>query len=207
MKSESKMLDDVLFCQCGRCGVKLQVGPAPGTEARLLRRSKVPKGFCVNCAVHNFLRNTYPPNIQLAESGPEILLMPHLQEVFTNIMRAGFADAVPGEIDWQVIVDNWELPFREKVKATAMNPCDQEELDAVAAGTRPGPGGHRPQPSVCEIAKMRNNCTFADLNKVMPGLGDEFKKLMRSADSASGSLKDFGDAAGPIAGEIADAEE
>jgi hypothetical protein len=153
------------------------------------------------------LRNTYPPNIQLAESGPEILLMPHLQEIFTNIMRAGFADAIPDEIDWQRIVDNWELPFPKKVKTSAMNPCSQEELDEVAAGTRPGLGAITetdPQQTVCGCKPITS---FDELNRIDPGLGDEFKKLMRSIDKTRESMKDFGDAAGPIAGEIADAEE
>jgi len=48
---------------------------------------------------------------------------------------------------------------------------------------------------------------FDDLNRIMPGLGDEFKKLMQSTERAAESMKDFGDAAGPIAGDIADAEE
>lgn len=211
------MQDAVSFCQCQRCGAQLQVGAAPSSKARLLRRSKVPKGFCVNCAVHNFLRNTYPPNIQLAESGPEILLILHIQKLFADIMKVGFADANPDEIDWQRIVDNWELPFLKKVKPSASNPCSQEELDEVTAGTRPGLGavvedspliknrgvirsleelnelepglgdslkkclqsGHRPRPSVCEIAKMRNNCTFEELNKVELGLGDSLKKCLQ----------------------------
>ena len=70
---------------CERCGAKIKVDATPGSEAKMLRRSKVPKGFCINCAVHNWLRNTYPPNIQLAESGPEILLIPHIQTVFADI--------------------------------------------------------------------------------------------------------------------------
>jgi len=201
------MNDAVLFCQCERCGAKLQVGPAPGSEARMLRHSKVPKGFCVNCAVHNFLRNTYPPNIQLAESGPGILLIPHIQKVFADIMKAGFADACPDEIDWQRIVDNWQLPFRKKVKPSASNPCSQEQLDAVAAGTEPGLGAvteTNPRNTVCGCKPITS---FDELNQVMPGLGDEFKKLMRSTERAAESLEDFGDAAGQITGEIADAEE
>ena len=205
-----KSKNEIEHCQCERCGAQLQVGPAPGSEATLLRRSKVPKGFCVNCAVHNFLRNTYPPNIQLAESGPEILLIPYVRTAFADIMKAGFADANPDEIDWQRIVDNWELPFRKKVKASAMNPCSQEELDEVAAGTRPGLGTITetdPRQTVCGCKKAGPITSFEELNQIMPGLGDEFKKLMRSLDKTRGSMKDFGDAAGPIAGEIADAEE
>ena len=206
MKSKKEMQDAVLFCQCQRCGVRLQVGPAPDSKARLLRRSKEPKGFCVNCAVHDLLRNTYPPNIQLAEAGPKLLLIPFIQTVFTKIMKAGFADAVPDEIDWQVIVDNWELPFRNKVKPSASNPCSQEQLDAVAAGTEPGLGTiveSKPVFHNCHLVTQDRVCknpgpvtSFDELNQIMPGLGDEFRKLMRAADKA-----------GPLTGEIGDAEE
>ena len=177
MTKEAKMQDAVLFCQCDRCGARLQVGPAPGSEARLLRRSKEPKGFCVNCAVHNFLRNTYPPNIQLAESGPEILLIPHIQTVFADIMKAGFADANPDEIDWQLIVDNWELPFLKKVRPSASNPCSQEQLDAIAAGTQPGLG------AITEESPLVKNRgvikSFEELDELEPGLGDNLKKCLR----------------------------
>ncbi|MBA7676117.1 hypothetical protein ES703_84358 [subsurface metagenome] len=179
MNSErkAKMQDAVLFCQCERCGAQLQVGPAPGSEAKLLRRSKVPKGFCVNCAVHNFLRNTYPPNIQLAESGPEILLIPHIQTVFADIMKAGFADANPDEIDWQRIVDNWELPFPTKLKTSGMNPCSQKELDEVAAGTRSGLG------AVTEDSPLVKNRgvikSFEELNELEPGLGDDLRDCLQ----------------------------
>ena len=175
------MQDAVLFCQCERCGAQLQVGPAPGPEAKLLRRSKMTKGFCVNCAVHNFLKNTYPPNIQLAESGPEILLIPHIQKLFADIMKSGFADANPDEIDWQRIVDNWELPFRKKVKPSAMNPCSQAELDAIKAGTHPGHGEHRTRASVGGALKARKelNMSFEGLNELSPGLGDDLKNSLQ----------------------------
>ena len=44
-------------------------------------------------------------------------------------MRVGGADANPDEIDWNQIVENWDLPFKNKVKATAMNPASQAVLD------------------------------------------------------------------------------
>jgi len=84
---------------CERCGAQLKVDAVPGSKATMLRRSKVPKGLCVNCAAHNWLRNTYPPNIQLAESGPKILLYPQFQEQFAKLMKYKFADASPDEID------------------------------------------------------------------------------------------------------------
>ena len=173
------MNENVLFCQCDRCGARLQVGPAPGSEAKLLRRSKVPKGFCINCAVHNFLRNTYPPNIQLAESGPDILLIPHIQTVFAGIMKAGFADANPDEIDWQRIVDNWELPFSKDVKTSAMNPCSQKEIDEIAAGTRPGLGAISETSETSLLVKNRGVIrSFEELNELKPGLGDELRRCV-----------------------------
>ena len=184
------LFDRAGLTNCERCGTQLQVDAAPGSKAKLLRRSKVPKGFCINCAVHNFLRNTYPPNIQLAESGPQILLIPHIQTVFAGIMEAGFADANPDEIDWQRIVDNWELPFSKKVKASAMNPCSQQELDEVAAGTRPGLGSF----STSKAAQTLTDCngcitSFEQLNELEPGLGDSFKKCLRKGRKSGDTEK------------------
>ncbi len=125
--SEQKTLFDSGTVDCQRCGQRCRVDPLQGSKAKMLRRST--KGLCANCAVHDWLRNTYPPNIILAQSGPKVLLFPHIQEQFTEIMKIGFADAQPDEIDWQRIVDNWELPFKNKVKATAMNPASQDVLD------------------------------------------------------------------------------
>lgn len=193
MNNKAKMQDAVLFCQCERCGVRLQVGPAPGSEARLLRRSKVPKGFCINCAVHNFLRNTYPPNIQLAESGPEILLIRHIQDVFVGIMKAGFADANPDEIDWQRIVDNWELPFSKGVKTSGMNPCSQKLLDEVAAGTQPGLGAiSETSPLFTEPSLLKKRMmirSFEELNELEPGLGDGLKNCLQKGGQSGESEK------------------
>jgi hypothetical protein len=95
----------------------------------MLRRSAKPKGLCVNCAVHDWLRNTYPVNLLLAKSGPKGLAMAHIQGQFAEIMRAGLADAMPDEINWAAIIENWELPFPTKLKTTATNPVTQEYLD------------------------------------------------------------------------------
>lgn len=126
--NEQKTLFEPETVDCKRCGQSCRVSGAPGEKAKMLRFAEGP-GLCVNCAVHDWLRNTYPPNILLAQSGPKVLLFPHIQEQFTEIMKIGFADAKPDEIDWQRIVDNWDLPFKNKVKATAMNPASQDVLD------------------------------------------------------------------------------
>jgi len=128
---------DIIECQ--RCGERCRRSGPPGKKARMLRFAKG-HGLCANCAVHDWLRNTYPPNIILAQSGPKVLLFSHIQEQFAEIMRTGFADAKPDEIDWQKIVDNWELPFPHKMKPSASNPCSQKEIDEIAAGKRQGLG-------------------------------------------------------------------
>lgn len=170
------LFDEEGYTNCLRCEARIKLNPAPGSEAKMLRRAKVPKGLCINCAVHDFLRNTYPPNIQLAESGPGILLYPMIQEKFADLMRTGLSDAAPEEIDWQRVVDNWELPFREKVKASNTNPCSQKQLDAVAAGTKPGLGAIMESPLVKKRGEIKS---FAELNELSPGLGDSLKKCLR----------------------------
>ena len=118
---------------CERCKAPCKVAGRQNSKAKMLRHSKDPKGLCVNCAVHDWLRNTYPVNMILAGSGPTILAYSHIQKQFTEIMRVGLADAQPDEISWDLIIENWDLPFKGKVKATAMNPASQAVLDREPA--------------------------------------------------------------------------
>lgn len=165
---------------CKRCGARCRLSDQPGEKAKMLRFAQGP-GLCVNCAVHDWLRNTYPPNILLAQSGPKVLLYPHIQKEFAGIMRVGFADAKPDEIDWQRIVENWDLPFPHKMKPGPSNPCSQKELEEIAAGTRPGLSSLG---SPSKAAQMLSDCngditSFEQLNELEPGLGDKFRSLLR----------------------------
>ena len=128
---------NVTIVNCKRCAVRCRIGGPANPDARMLRFAKEGHGLCVNCAVHDFLRNCYPANMMMAKSGPAALLLEHVQEVFAGIMKAAMADATPPEIDWQLIVDNWDLPFADKVKPSATNPCSQQQLDAIASGDSP----------------------------------------------------------------------
>jgi len=168
-------MDDIINCQ--RCGARCRIDKVPNSKARMLKRA-AGKGLCVNCAVHDFLRNTYPPNILLAKSGPKVLLYPQIQQQFVEIMKIGRADAKPDEIDWQRIVDNWELPFPQKMKPSLMNPVRQKELDEIKSGKRPGIGQYR-IPKTDPLDGKLTITSFEELNKLEPGLGDEFKKCLR----------------------------
>lgn len=136
------MSDNVISCK--RCGAHCRVAGPRNPNAKMLRRSREPRGLCINCAVHDFLRNTYPANMLLAEFGPKGLLYPHIQKEFTGIMQVALADAQPDEIDWERIVENWDLPFPHKIKPSSTNPCTQQEINEIAAGKRPGLGSAGP---------------------------------------------------------------
>jgi len=114
--------------ECKRCGLPCRLSGQPGEKAKMLRFAQGP-GLCVNCAVHDWLRNTYPVNLIFTTLSPDALRLEHIQQQFAGIMRAGFADASPDEIDWEAIITNWDLPFKNKVKGTPMNPASQEVLD------------------------------------------------------------------------------
>ena len=162
---------------CGRCGVRLRVDGSQNSQAKMLRRAKQPKGLCVNCAVHDWLRNIYPVNMLLAESGPKGLALPHIQEQFAGIMRVGMADALPDEISWELIIENWDLPFPHKIKTTGANPCSQDELEAITAGKHPGIGSSG-RPSLRQIAETGTITGLEQLNELEPGLGDDLRECL-----------------------------
>ena len=166
------MSEKIIHCE--RCEAPCKMAGPRNPDAKMLRLlSKESKGLCVNCAVHDYLRNTYPINMHFAKFGPKSLLYPHIQEQFTAIMRTAPADAKPDEINWEAIVENWDLPFPNKIKPSGVNPCSQEELDAIKAGTHPGLGG---RPAICGPRPPRKSLT--ELNELEPGLGDELRKCL-----------------------------
>ena len=171
-------------CNCERCRRSCRVAPKRNKDAKMLRTSAVPKGLCVNCATHDWLRNTYPVNMILDGSGPKILLHEHVRKQFSDIMRAANADAKIDEINWNLIVENWELPWRHKVKLSALNPYDPQ---------RDGPAEQRRRQ---ELLKRMNESdeerrrreairdlpttitSFDQLNVIEPGLGDSLKSAL-----------------------------
>ena len=113
---------------CKRCGKPCKVDPIPGSKATILKRSASPKDYCAACAVHDWLRNTYPVNVLMARSGPKALALPHIQQQIMGIAQHAGTDATPGDIDWERIIENWELPFPTKVKPRAENPMSEEDI-------------------------------------------------------------------------------
>lgn len=98
------------------------------SKATLLKKSNQPKGLCINCAAHDILRNLYPANLILARSGPKGLSLPDIQKQFEAILKSARTDAIPGEINWDIVIQNWDLPFPNKIKRTAENPMNEDDL-------------------------------------------------------------------------------
>jgi hypothetical protein len=100
---------------CLRCAVPCRTGK-PDPEARILQISEGPCGYCVNYDVTWFFMSTRPllELIKGADGenmGVNALRLPHIQEQFAAVMRAGFAQVPPEAIDWLEIIANWYLPF------------------------------------------------------------------------------------------------
>ena len=127
--NQANLFETELECCCSRCGARCKVDPVAGSKARMLKRGKLPKGLCVNCAVHNTLSTLYPVNLLLASSGPRCMALPFVQEQFAGIIKSALSDAMPSEINWDIVIKNWDLPFPTKLKRSATNPVSQEELD------------------------------------------------------------------------------
>lgn len=74
----------------------------------LLRRAV--KGACVDCAVVLFIQRLANMHVANAFPGlPESLRLPHVQKQFEAVMRAGKADALPDEINWERVIGVWDV--------------------------------------------------------------------------------------------------
>ena len=171
-------------CNCSRCSAGCQVASKRNRNAKMLRKSAVPSGFCVNCAFHDWLRNTYPVNMLLDESGPKILLYPHIREMVSGIMQSQDADAKIDEINFNLIVENWELPWAHKICGSAMNPYDPER-DGPRERTRRQEVLKRLNETDAERERRKaidslpmTLTSFDQLNVIEEGLGDALKNAM-----------------------------
>lgn len=127
---------------CERCGVRCVVKGSANADARLLKYADVPAGYCVNCAVTAWFKMIEPvreimdnPRCQVCgkhksneydrhrqcscehpkfHSPQEMIMLPHVQAIFSQILAAGHADAKPDEIDWLEVAANWDLPFERR---------------------------------------------------------------------------------------------
>lgn len=99
---------------CPRCGELCRLSSPVHEDARLLKRTdKVEDGLCANCAVASWFRLS--PFMEMIDDPQKLLFQP-LQEQFAAVMKAGHADMDPLEIDWELVVKHWDLPFPKRKK-------------------------------------------------------------------------------------------
>jgi len=97
---------------CVRCGAPCQPGESINNPtARPFKRAK--KGLCANCAVTQFLLcdDMEPARLGLLKNGIEVLKNSAIQKQFTAILKVGCSDLQADEIDWNLVVRHWDLPF------------------------------------------------------------------------------------------------
>lgn len=109
----NELREDASIVACMRCGIPCRVKGSSNPDARLLQHASTPRGFCPDCGATAFLRQAPVLSEVLSRVGPQALLMPAAREQFARLMRTGNADANPGELDWERIVANWDLPLPE----------------------------------------------------------------------------------------------
>jgi hypothetical protein len=107
------------LANCERCGVILRVASVRNTEVGPLgvRLAKKPEGVCASCNVRQWFA-TKGKFLELDQSNlPAALLLPHVQDVYGQLLIAANSDAgaVQG-IDWKKVVADWDLPVRVKAK-------------------------------------------------------------------------------------------
>lgn len=93
---------------CQRCGVLARGAPSAKPDARMFRRATT--GVCIECGAVLFvqrLQSMYGPDT--FRGLPESLRLPHVQEQFGALMRAGNSEASPDEIDWERVVEVWSV--------------------------------------------------------------------------------------------------
>jgi hypothetical protein len=150
----------------------------------MLRKADVPRGLCVNCAFHDWLRNIYPVNMLLDESGPKILLYPHIRKMIAEVMQSQDADATIDEINFNLIVENWELPWQHKVRMSATNPYDPAvNGPRVRAQRQEALKRLNESDEERRRRKARDNLpmtltSFDQLNVLEDGLGDDLRNVL-----------------------------
>src|SRR5258708_31186756 len=107
----------IRFVRCQRCQLSMRVRVQAGNpDALLMRYAESGEGLCASCAATSFLYSVEHIKSTI-DAKRELLLWEVAQAQFAALMPAGHADAKPGEINWQAVHDNWELPFAKTRKA------------------------------------------------------------------------------------------
>ncbi len=105
--------------ECQRCGRAARGGDG-NPNARIMRRAR--KGNCVDCATIVILQRLdnmhgskqHGSLLPAGFTWAEALALPHVREQFAAVMKAGNADVKPDEIDWDRVIELWNIAPKEE---------------------------------------------------------------------------------------------
>jgi len=69
-----------------------------------------PTAMCATCAMTAFIKSVETFRYGIERNGVRMFLDPMVQGQFAALLQ-GYGDATPGEINWQALVENWDLPM------------------------------------------------------------------------------------------------
>ena len=102
---------------CQRCNRACKVAGTANKNARPARHADG-TGLCPDCVITSFLKEEI--NIEsLLPKGTEAreaLRLPHIQGMFQNLLLAGKSDLKASEINWERIIELWDLPLPKVVR-------------------------------------------------------------------------------------------
>ena len=98
---------------CARCGVPCRPAVTEHPDARLMQHTTGPTGLCECCALTAFLLALPFTALGIARAGSVAAMLreEHVREQLGRVFLAGQADARIEQIDWQRVVDQWDMPF------------------------------------------------------------------------------------------------
>src|SRR3990167_5654720 len=97
---------------CPRCHQPCRIGGKPSNQgARPLKLAKSAKhGLCVNCAFTAFIKSIEVFGYGIARNGVGVFRDPRIQKEFASLFVIGNSDADISEINWEIVIGNWDLP-------------------------------------------------------------------------------------------------
>jgi hypothetical protein len=102
---------------CSRCGRICVIKGTRNENARLLRAAtaKTKHGLCATCGLRSFIESVEALRdifSKYHDATPEAFKLPHVQQQLRQVLIAGGADVRMEEIDFDHLVDNWNLPLK-----------------------------------------------------------------------------------------------
>jgi len=99
---------------CLRCEKVCRPAKSKNPDAKPFRKAL--KGFCSNCVVTHFLLSIEPLRDGIEKNGTGILHNPMVQKQFEAVLNAGESELPIEEINWNCVVDSWDLKWPKGLK-------------------------------------------------------------------------------------------